>query len=611
MNIRFNYLFLLSFFAFIPLNIWSTTCQEIYQAQAVFANASWNYKDELQFINALNQQDHPTNSSAYKKYAYLIKKLPFSPKQTFDILRIGFNEQIFCNPWPLRMPQIIKRLLSGEFSNSLLREINRYQQENESYSGQASFIFSDYELRSLKKNLEHIPSPFPQEVNIRDTYQQDFTSNFFYFLRKKDGKIFIKPNPKKGNKADIIKFGELEHHQENNKLGNRTEWNLFNNNGGPQLDKGKKIVQFSVASEIVFALDNTGQFHIFKPTEFKTPTKWSSFVGAPIPEKLYIPRGHKTWSLSSSLKIKPEQRRSIEFMHPDDIVHYYEDADNKKIEFGFTTTAYVLSKDGRKIYYWDTGLPANFGRAFTTPHRGNFIAQNLSAQGSTIMVIGLNPEGKYEIYTRMFDYEINGACPGEQHTYQKTQAPIPDRVLGLIEAKRRLPLPGWKKMPDILLGSEDFITTKISIELTGQGNSARMLKVRGSQNGVPGYYQKMLDATQWEFIEATQISDKTFDVYGFDLSHQALYGIDNDMNYQGKILSFSSLSPHKKHYISSIELKKFHYFLGADEPSTIEITTQNKRKLYLRLHTNDAWTLTTQKKRREALIGNKDGEPKP
>lgn len=608
MKLLLNFLSLM-FLLHIP-QIWGhsdKTCREIYQQQNGWF--TWNYKEEIALMDALEQQLFPFHTPMYQKYSQHIQKLPFSFKQTLDILRIGFHEQIFCNPWPLKLEEIFKKLENGEFTNALVRELNRYHAEFSTDVWLPSFHYSPEKIAQLMQAIEKIPSPFPKDVHIRDNRMQDFTSNFFYFLRKEDGKIYIKPNPRKGNKATIIKSGVLEYYQEGEKLGNRTEWSLFNGNGGPQLSEHRKIVEFAVASEIVLAVDNTGQFHLFKPTEYKTPTPWKTNIGCPIKEKLFLPREYKAWTFSSSLKIKPEDRRSIEFMHPDDIVHFYEDADGKKIEFGFTATAYVLSKDGRKIGYWDTGLAANFGRAFTTPHRGNFVAENLSAAGSTIMVIGKNALGHYEIYTRMFDYEINGACPGEQHTYQKTQCPVPDRVLGLLEAKRKLPLPGWKKMPDIPLFGNDSCTNRISIELTGQGNSARLLKVAGTKNGEHGYYQKMIEDAEWEFISAEANNGPIPRRFGS--SQDSPPNLErNDMDYAGKILSFSSFTA-RTPKIARLELKNFHYFLGADEPSTIEIIDSEGNTLELNFHTNDAWTLTTQKKRREDLIGDKDGEPKP
>lgn len=609
MKFLFNYLIFLLIILLSPqLSAYSTkTCKEIYQAQGWFA-ASWHYKEEIALITALEQNTFLFHMPIYQKYAEQIQALPFPLAKTLDLLRIGFQEQIFCNPWPLKLADIFQKLKNGEFSNALIRELIRYQQE---FSAQPAFIYSQIELAHLRQTIETVVSPFPKEVQIRDPKLQDFTSNFFYFLRKEDGKIFIKPNPRKGNYATIIKSGVLEHYQEGEKLGNRTEWNLFNGDGGPRLDAGRKIVEFSVASEIVMAVDNLGQFHIFKPTEYKTPTQWTTNIGCPITEKLYLPREYKAWTFNCSLKIKPEDRRSIEFMHPDDIVHYFEDADNKKIEFGFTATAYVLSADGRKIGFWDTGLAASFGRAFTTPHRGNFVAENLSAAGSTVMVIGNNAEGEKEIYTRMFDYEINGACPGEQHTYQKTACPSPDRILGLLEAKRKLPLPGWRKMAKIILGENDFITNRISIELTGQGNSARLLKVAGSKNGEHGYYQKMIEDLTWEFIPAQEANDGPPPSLVEQKPSKEEHLEHNEMDYEGKILSFSSLAPDTKHIPTQIELKNFHYFLGADEPATIDLRDSYGNQLSLNFHTTDAWTLTTQKKRREGLIGNKDGEPKP
>lgn len=584
------------------------TCWDIYRSQA----KSGKFSDELSMIKALANNNFMF-SGPFIKAKEQIEKLPWPLEYSVDILRIGFNEQIFCNPWPLKLNDIFRKLKNGEFSNSLKREIINYQQTDLDFSNDALLRQVKSNFLSLQKEIEQLKSPFPKEINFRNTNSQDFTSNFFYLLNPLDGKIYIKPNFKKKNKADIIKFGVIEHHRAGEKLGNRTEWNLYNGNGGPRLKANRKITQFAVQSEIVVAVDNKGQFYIFKPTEHKTPTKWATNIGCPVPKKLFLPDGENRWSFSVSVKIKPDERRTIEFMHEDDIVHYYEDADNKKIDFGFTATVYVLAKNGRAIRYWDTGLPASFSRAFTTPNRGNFVVHNLSAAGSTIMVIGTNAQGQKEIYTRMFDYEINGACPGELHTYCKTKAPPHGKILGLLEAWRKLPLPGWRKMPPIKLLKGDFLSNQISMELNGQGNAARLVKVVGVKAGQPGIFQKMIDAEQWDFIpfkkpnnHARSILEKSFK----PKLESTLPFERNDMDYEGKILKFSPRSKRKNNVIKKIELKNFHYYLGADEPATLKITTKNNYELSFNFHTNDAWILTAPMKRREFLIGQKNGEPK-
>ena len=123
----------------------------------------------------------------------------------------------------------------------------------------------------------------------------------------------------------------------------------------------------------------------------------------PLPGALLLP-GARDWTFSMSLNVAPKKRRTP--MH--DLDAYYEDTAGNKIEFGFTATVYMLDPDGQRIRYWDTGLPPAFYRAFATPERGRFVAERLSASGSTLLVI--DASGK--MYTRMFDYEMYGACPG-------------------------------------------------------------------------------------------------------------------------------------------------------------------------------------------------------
>ena len=102
---------------------------------------------------------------------------------------------------------------------------------------------------------------------------------------------------------------------------------------------------------------------------------------------------NKSWNFSFSVLRAPWKRLTP--MH--DIVSYWEDIDGNKTQFGLTATIYVLTPDGQKIFFTDTGLPVTFNRAFTSPERGAFIIENMSTAASTIFVI--NKTGK--MYTRM------------------------------------------------------------------------------------------------------------------------------------------------------------------------------------------------------------------
>jgi hypothetical protein len=592
---------------FLSATAWSdpyATCKEVYTENN--GTVVHHFDDEIGLIAAMKKTAVPLLSNIYKKYRREIKSTTFLLNDLFDVLRIGFDEQIFCNPWPEKIPEIMNKLKAGEYTNSLIREIRRYQEKQ--LGKELSFNQTSEQLDWLAAQIgSKYPSPFPQSVEFRN-HRSDYTSNFYYYLSE-NGKFFIKPNPKHGNIADIIKFGTLEKYIPGEKLGNRTEWTDFNHGEGPDLARGRKLVGFSVASEIVQALDSAGQFHLYKPTELETPTKWTTRIGCPVKEKLYKTRGISSWTSNCSVTHKEETRRT-NFMHERDVVKYYTDGDGKKIAFGFTATTYLLSEDGRAISYWDTGLPGNFARFFSTPHRGNFIAEEISAAGSTVMIIGKNSEGKKEIYTRMFDYEINGACPGQQHTYLRTDNPDSNYVWGLIEARRRLPLPGWIKMADIPLSDMDTITNRISIELTGAGNSARLLKVEGTKDGVHGYYYKMIDDNEWAFARFKHPHNERFlSPLNERQRDPSEYLKRNDMDYAGKLSLAYGDSMFDRTY--QLDLKNFHYFLGADEPATIELSDDQGVKLVLMLHTNDSWTLTTQMRRHEFLIGNKDGEPKP
>lgn len=368
-----------------------------------------------------------------------------------------------------------------------------------------------------------------------------------------------------------------------------------------RLAPDEKIVEIDVASEIIVAVSNLDRVYLYKPTDPKRPLCWEGLLGSPdilANDKLFLPHDRRAWAFSCSVRTKPETRRT-DFIDPQEIVSYFSDANGVRFDFGFTPTIYVLTQDGSKIVYWDTGLPPSFSRGFMVPEGVQGVS--LSAAGSTVFLSAIDEDGKLHFYTRMIDYEINGACPGLKVAY--TDIPIeypdnnPDHSYYLGYGVRKMPLPGWVEhsVEDIL----PFVTQQVCIRLTGQGNEARELRIAAQhpEQGW-GYYCKSLTESAWQFCPAPSVArDLDPIAYNPGLPKQ------RTMDYP-----CSSL----KHATSgiSMELQGFHPFLSDAEPCYLVINKANEPTQRLRLYLVDAWGLHFHHQYDEDLIGTVDGEPK-
>ncbi len=422
---------------------------------------------------------------------------------------------------------------------------------------------------------------FPDNLFFR-SLEQGFSYEYLYAL--KDGKIWIKPNT--GN------------------TGVKGEWGLFNKTGVPSGKEAAsftdtdRIVQFSTEGTMIAAVSSRGRFYIWQPT-FTGETVWRDETGAPFEDALYLPE-NRIWCFSFSTMRAPWKRETP--MHENDIVSYWEDADGNKTEFGFTATIYSVTKDGQRIRYTDTGLPTSWNRAFTSPERGKFIIENMSASASTVFVI--NKTGK--MYTRMLDFELEGGCPALRYVYNSEKRTKGDDVAPLMTSIRTLPLPGWREQEPVreVLNDQKMkhgkaaLTKKITILLTGKGNAARELRVQGRDSkGNYGYWKKMVSGSRWEFV-VTGEKFRESDIIKNYMS-RAAEGKTLDMNYTGKLMKSGEADLH-------VELLGFYYY---STPAVLRIHLNN-RFFDLKFHTVDLWSPTVQKKYFPELIGSPDGEPK-
>jgi hypothetical protein len=416
----------------------------------------------------------------------------------------------------------------------------------------------------------------PENVYLKNS-QQGISYEYYYAL--KDGKIWIKPNE--------------------STTGIKGEWKLFDHTGipfgkdVPSFKPDDKIAGFSTDGTMIVAVSESGRFYFWQPT-LEEKTTWDEEIGSPFSDSLYLPK-NKLWSFSFSILRAPWKRLSP--MH--DIVTYWEDIDGNKTQFGLTATIYVVDPAGQKIYFTDTGLPATFNRAFTSPGRGTFIIENMSSAASTIFVI--NETGK--MYTRMIDAEIEGGGPALMFTYKRGKRTKDDEIIPIMDALRSLPLPDWREQEPIKDVLDDrmkqaVITKNITILQTGEGNAARELRVQGrNRAGKYGYYFKKIFDPSWNFKITNEYFNNKIIVKNY--LKEAPKGRNLDKTYTGKLEQIFAPS-------LQVELVDFYYF---STPATLRVHIKGKQ-FDLKFHAVDQWGPTAQEKGHPELVGNPAGEPK-
>lgn len=454
------------------------------------------------------------------------------------------------------------------------------------------FILMFMSLFILKGHAEIAPV-FP----IRN-HQTDFTKQFEYKLGD-DHLIYLRSLDEKNLKT--FAGGDLEVYSE------ALNWHLFDEVGYPYknsflnrkcsfLNEGEYITEIAVASEQLIAVSNTHKVFMYKPTVLERPISWSDELGSPFSSELYLPANRRSWSFSCSVRDKDIRR--VDFIDPSERVIYYSDMNGVKFDFGYTATIYVLLEDGQRIVYWDTGLPPSFSRGFLTPFNGTTQGQSISAAGSTIFISVLDSTNKLRFFTRMYDYEINGACPGLTYTYQVK--PNPDstaETVALGFGERKLPLEGWREHA-ISNIPEGHLSSQVSIHLTGQGNSARELRIQGTDAANrTGYYFKMIDDLNWQFQPDDLLEVMTQAPFPYNPQAQEM-----GKNYSGQVIK-------AKIPEFQVELNSFHPFLTAEEPCVLSVNYQGET-VNIPLHPVDGWTLVYHTKHHEDLVGVQEGEPK-
>ncbi len=301
----------------------------------------------------------------------------------------------------------------------------------------------------------HAPeTALPDSVYFK-TGQTSFTEKYVFAIHQ--GRIYYRANPDHGGLPE--------------------RWQPFPPDGLPGrtglrgFKSPESVSYLSADGDNLIALDADGAVYYAKLYDFVWTDVWGLF-----------PKG--------TLKV-PEGARALAVSHRGkNGVKYYEDTSGQKHEMSVgVTTLYLLDRDGGRCLYADPWLPPEFDHHICLPLKGRFVAENLSASGSTLFV----SDRSGRMFTRLYDYDTAGENPLLPYTYEK----IPPGEPGL-RNRRALPAEDWLEQPPVPGRRTEIIT----IAQNGEGNSARELRVEGiDAAGVTGYYTKPLHGGRWKFVK--------------------------------------------------------------------------------------------------------------
>jgi len=438
------------------------------------------------------------------------------------------------------------------------------------------------------------------------TNQFDITLRFFYSLI--NGEIWIKPQDPTLLKT--MRGGEIVD-------TTTSDWQKFDVIGIPYhgdykslLGKDEVIVEFSVASEVLFAVSNLGIGYIYKPTDHKRPTVWNKFIGQPIPHTLTLPEDRRSMSLSTSVGLSLNKKLS--FMDPREIVVHTKDGAMISREIGITITVYVLTANGWIILFWDTGLES-FTHGIVCP----FQADIMSAAGSTIFISGVDEGGNLYFATiSAADFEGFKLPPGFIGSFVAPE-PNPHFRNGYVplgQGVRKFPMPDWLMqdtsmvVDPIDLSKYDpldnkLLTSKISIHLVGQGDAARQLRIVGYKvipsalgniNQI-GIYYRFIYEKAWNFVAIPMPITVPRFIHPYNPAIPTVL-----KNYSGAFLNLDNPYLH-------IELRDFHPYNITARPATL-ILRLGSEYAYILVYTIEGWGVFFHKKDHDKIIGTKDGE---
>ncbi len=361
-----------------------------------------------------------------------------------------------------------------------------YQEVINSFNSPESNYISNKE-KSQSINVASPAAEFPEEVYVK-TLTQTFLKGYQFIL--KDGKIYSK------------KDGE-------------TEWQIFLKSGKPK--DAEEIREIYADGDCLFAFDDKGRLFKIYTQQFATekPFVWKNTNGWP----------QKTQLVQNDLIIK--NRGWAMGARRKDVL-WYEDIFGNQHHYGTMglETIYFLSEDGQRILFTDSGLPNDFSKSIENPENGKFIAVNIANSASTLFLIG--DDGT--MYTRLIDFDTMGCDPMFfKYTYVKQEQKYTGSEYLSNYSPWGLPAEPWKKEASIKLEGKARLTKFISIHQNGFGNSARELRVAGTdREGNAGFYYKQILDDEWNFRKAPlELAETDF------LQGDAKRGNTTDFSYSG------------------------------------------------------------------------------
>lgn len=371
-------------------------------------------------------------------------------------------------------------------TNFFETDADYYQSVINSFNSPDSYSISSKES-SENVNISSSKSKFPDEVYVK-TLTQTFMKGWQFVIS--DGRIYAK------------KDGE-------------SEWKLFTKDGKPK--KAERICEIYGDGDCLFAFDNAGKLYKIytERTTVDKTFKWVEKFGWPQKTQLVqnaLVAENRGWAMGT-------RRRDV---------LWYEDIFGNEHHYGTMglETIYFLSKDGQRIFFTDSGLPNDFSKSIENPEHGRFIARNIANSASTLFLVG--DDGT--MYTRLIDFDTMGCDPMFfKYTYKNEPQKYSGSDYLSNYAPWGLPSEPWKKEPQIKLEGKTRLSRFISIHQNGQGNSARELRVAGTnKDGVKGYYYKQIENEIWNFNPAP-LDFKESDYLTGDTKR----GNSTDFSYEG------------------------------------------------------------------------------
>jgi hypothetical protein len=265
-------------------------------------------------------------------------------------------------------------------------------------------------------------------------------------------------------------------------------WTLLGGTGRPDVDGARE------ARLIAVSADEDGRFVVVADdgAVFHYEGSWNVVWGLPF---LPFTQGRVTLPFpTSSLregKLAYSQRHKA--------VGWSEDARGQQFYWGSagTTSVYLLSDDGQRIFLLDPWLPPDTTRELSGPDDGAVTMASIAASASTLFAIA--DDGA--LFTRFEDYDANGGTPFYTYAYDDFVVEgLPGTDPRSETQVHALPVAPWQRQPAIVLSGQARLSRRTAIVQTGQGNAARLLRVVGDdEHGVRGVYEKSLDAPAWTF----------------------------------------------------------------------------------------------------------------